>query len=62
MTSNPKHKADRKHRKHIEDGTLVSQKNRQYTLQTFINLFQQNNDYKRMIMHKIIRSSLKSIF
>ena len=55
MTSNSKHKADRKHRKHIEDETLVSQKNRQ-TLQTFIyntiTDFTYNTDFYKPVSTK----------
>ena len=51
MLANSKLKADERKQKTQEDETLVLQKNR-YKMQTYFNLFQQNNDHMR-IMHKM---------
>ena len=59
MTSNSKHRANRKHRKQ-EDGTLVFQK-KSFKMQTHTNLFDENNDH-RQIMHEIQFCSSFKVF
>ena len=59
MTSNSKHKAERKHGKHRKIKFSPFSQRNMCKMQTYINQFEQNNDYKWIMDTRKFHCSFK---